>query len=274
MWTLELVHESTQKQALTHQAWVPSSMTRRPCNSRHQHHHVRMCVDVSLVCAGAVLPWGPGMGPCAAAGAPGRPACSSARQEPAATYTLPAGIGGRGGVRPTAIGARCLFVGVMSCSMTDIRRHVVSALSRPVLTVALSTVACCGVHKFPYKLISSPFKCLVPALCGANAWFLCCADRCHGVICWPAACLQAVLQVMLHGGDELERSGASHVLAAFCQDNNLGQMAVLSTVVYAGRQAQAAALGVCGSQWRVVCGWQAARRLQSVQLPAGVPVSE
>lgn len=149
-----------------------------------------------------------------------------------------------------------------------------SALSRPVLTVALSTVACCGVHKFPYKLISSPFKCLVLALCGDNAWFLCCADRCHAVTCWPAACLQAVLQVMLHGGDELERSGASHVLAAFCQDNNLGQMAVLSTVVYAGRQAQAAALGVCGSQWRFVCGWQAARRLQSVQLPAGVPVSE
>lgn len=52
-----------------------------------------------------------------------------------------------------------------------------------------------------------------------------------------AVCVQAVLRVMLHGADELERSGASHLLAAFCQDNNLGQMAVLSTVVYAGRWA-------------------------------------
>lgn len=47
-------------------------------------------------------------------------------------------------------------------------------------------------------------------------------------------CLQAVLQVLLHGSDDLERAGASHVLAAFCHDNNLGQMAVLSTVVHAG----------------------------------------
>ena len=47
-------------------------------------------------------------------------------------------------------------------------------------------------------------------------------------------CAQAVLRVMLRGPDELERSGASHLLAAFCQDNSLGQMAVLSTVAYAG----------------------------------------
>jgi hypothetical protein len=50
----------------------------------------------------------------------------------------------------------------------------------------------------------------------------------------PIPYLQAVLRVMLHGADELERAGASHLLAAFCQDNNLGQLAVLSTVVYAG----------------------------------------
>jgi hypothetical protein len=47
--------------------------------------------------------------------------------------------------------------------------------------------------------------------------------------------LQAVLRVMLHGADELERAGSSHLLAAFCHNNNLGQMAVLSTVVYAGK---------------------------------------
>lgn len=40
---------------------------------------------------------------------------------------------------------------------------------------------------------------------------------------------------MLHSADELERAGASHLLAAFCYNNNLGQMAVLSTVVYAGK---------------------------------------
>jgi hypothetical protein len=47
--------------------------------------------------------------------------------------------------------------------------------------------------------------------------------------------LQAVLRVLLHSADELERAGASHLLAAFCHSNNLGQMAVLSTVVFAGK---------------------------------------
>lgn len=54
------------------------------------------------------------------------------------------------------------------------------------------------------------------------------------MLCCARCIMQAVLQVMLHSTDELERAGAGHLLAAFCHNNNLGQMAVLSTVVYAG----------------------------------------
>lgn len=59
----------------------------------------------------------------------------------------------------------------------------------------------------------------------------------HCCCCLLLVDIQVALRVALRAADELERSGASHMLAAFCASNNMGQMALLSTMAPAGEGA-------------------------------------